>query len=68
MTLKELHDYFGTWENMTDTLGLSRNVHGHWRREKRIPWKTQMYIQAVTKGKLKARKRDAMEFDGYEDE
>lgn len=56
MTLKQLLDHFGDKRTAAFNIGYSEQAVDYWIKEKRIPFKAQRLIQAITNGKLIARR------------
>lgn len=55
MTLDEVYLYYGgVWTNITTALGFTSSMQQYWQRRGSIPFKTQLQIEAVTHGDLKA--------------
>lgn len=57
MTLKQLLDYYdGNNLAIALAIGYTEPAIRHWIKNKKIPYKAQQIIEAVTDGKLVARK------------
>ncbi len=54
MLMEELRDYYGTWSNMSRTLGLGYTTYLNWIKKGFIPLQTQRKIEYRTKSKFKA--------------
>ena len=55
MTIPQVYDYYWrNWANAMRQLGFARNTHHYWRKIKYIPIPTQLKIEEITKGDLKA--------------
>lgn len=59
MLLEELHEFYGTWADMTRKLELSPTTYLGWRKKGYIPWETQLVIEEKTNRKFKAHKNHA---------
>lgn len=57
MLLKELHEYFGTWANLSRELRLGNSTYLSWRKKGYIPYTTQLVIEKKTKGKFLANEK-----------
>ncbi|MDE2021135.1 MAG: helix-turn-helix domain-containing protein [Patescibacteria group bacterium] len=57
MTPEQVIDHFGGASETAKKLRMTRAIVSFWRRNKRIPPKTQRLIELETKGKLKADNR-----------
>lgn len=56
MFIEELHEYYGTWADMTRQLGLASTTYLNWRRKGYIPYNTQCVIENKTNRRFKANK------------
>lgn len=56
MLLEELHEYYGTWADMTRKLELGSTTYLGWRKKGYIPWETQLVIEQKTNRRFKANK------------
>lgn len=54
MKLDEVLEYFGTSHRMEKTTGLSHQNMANWKRLGYVPITTQIKIERLTKGSLKA--------------
>ncbi len=54
MLLEELHDYYGTWANLTRKLELGMTTYLGWQKKGYIPYATQCVIEKKTNKKFKA--------------
>lgn len=54
MTIEDVLEYYGTAHKMQKTHGLSHNNINNWRSYGYIPIATQLKIERLTEGKLKA--------------
>lgn len=54
MTLDDAHNHFGSFAEMSRSLGIASNAYQYWRKIGYIPYRSQLLIQNHTNGKLKA--------------
>ena len=54
MTIDEVLQYYGTGYRMNKMIGLSPTLPSNWRKYGYIPIQTQMKIERLSKGVLKA--------------
>lgn len=54
MTPEQVIKFFEGEQSAAAKLGVSRQIVNYWKRQRRIPTKTQAWIQLRTGGKLKA--------------
>lgn len=54
MLLKELHEYYVTWTQLTRELELGNSTYQVWRKQGYIPFSFQLLIENRTQGKFKA--------------
>ena len=54
MTLTEIIKHYGSEREAAYHIGYSVQAFHHWRKRKRVPYKAQKLIEALTKNKLKA--------------
>jgi hypothetical protein len=54
MTVTELIDFYGSEVKVAAALNLNQATVRRWRINNNIPWLTQLAVEHLTKGKLKA--------------
>lgn len=54
MLFQELHDYYGTWTQLSRELGLGTTTYQNWVKKGYIPFNTQLLIEKRSKRKFKA--------------
>lgn len=54
MTIEEVFMYFGSGYRMKKSIGIHHSTMTNWRERGHIPIETQMRIEKLTGGKLKA--------------
>lgn len=59
MLLEELYNHYGTWTNLVRTLDIGNSTYQLWKKKGYIPFRTQLYIQHVTRGRFKAKREHA---------
>ncbi len=63
MTLEEVKQYFGSCWHFHRQTGMSHVNYYNWAEYGFIPMKTQVKLQALTNGILKADYKDARQYD-----
>lgn len=63
MKTDDLYQFFGSAKNIVSALGIKRITFYSWVSRGFIPFKQQKNIELLTKGKLKAIKKDSNKFD-----
>ena len=54
MNIDEVHEYYGSFADISRKVGVGQNAYQYWRKIGYIPYRTQLLIERQTKGKLKA--------------
>lgn len=57
MTPKDVLRVYGSPREAAEALGVTPQIVTYWARQKRIPYKTQVYIESKSGGRLMANKR-----------
>lgn len=58
MTLDEVYNYFGSWNQVIKQGGFAPNTPRNWRRYGYIPANAQVRLEQFTKGVLRFRTQD----------
>lgn len=54
MLLRELHEYYGTWTELTRKLELGYSTYRGWLKNDSIPYLMQLLIEKKTEGRFLA--------------